>query len=736
MRKIILVLFILQSAIFSIAQTGKEPVKVTDLLKIKSISGVNLSKDGGKAIFTVTSIEPDSDNKLEYKYITQVWMVNTDGASSPKQLTTHKENSSQAVLSPDGKQIAFVRAVDNKQQVFLLSLEGGEASQLTKHKYGAGNPKWSPDGKQILFSASIPLKDLLKDSTLNPDKELPKWPMEKPGIDNKLTLKATTSKADPDGTIEEIRAYLENNAIDKKANVINKLNFLDEMNINAEMSFNHYFLIDLRPDTKPVPVTRGFYRYNSADFSPDGKQLILAGNMDSLQHPDRALENEIYMVNTDGTKFRKVVGEKDKNFNSPRISPSGKWLTFQYGNTSFVSVPQLAIMPINGSVKDKIDIPFDRSKGNISWSNDEKYIYFTAQSNGGQPIYRVDLSSGWTIYPPLSTLKDKDKNIRVDQLTDYNDGIGSFDIAGNKLVFVKTEVANPFEIYVADATAKNQKRISNFNTEWIANKKLSFPEKHSFKNEKGMEIEYWVMKPANYEPGKKYPLLLEIHGGPSAMWGPGESSMWHEYQYFCSKGYGVVYCNPRGSGGYGLDFLRGNINDWGTGPTSDVLASLDKTVAEGWADTSKLLVTGGSYAGYLVAWIIAHDQRFAAACSQRGVYDLATFFGEGNAWRLVPNYFGGYPWDAAAKATLERESPINHVQNIKTPYIIFHGDNDRRTGFVQSEMLYKSLKVLGRPVEYVRHPAATHELTRSGNNRQRIDQMLRAYEFFERWIKK
>lgn len=734
MRKVILVLFVLQSAVFSIAQTGKEPVKVTDLLKIKSISGVNLGKDGGKAIFTVTAIEPDNDNKLEYKYISQVWVVNTDGASSPKQLTTHKENSSQAVLSPDGKQIAFVRAVDNKPQIFLLSLDGGEAFQLTKHKYGAGNPKWSPDGKQILFSAGIPMKDLLKDSILNPDKEFPKWPMEKPGIDNKLILKATISKADPDGTIEEIRAYLENNAIDKKAKVINKLNFLDETDINAEMNFNHFFITDVKTDAKPVAVTRGFYRYNFAEFTPDGKQLILAGNMDSLQHPDRVLEGEVFVINTDGSNLRKLLGEKNRNFNSPRISPSGKWLAFLYGNTSFVSVPALAIIPFNGSVNDKIDIPFDRNKGNITWSTNEKYIYFTAQSNGGQPIYRADLSSGWTIYPPLSTFKDNDKDIKIEQLTDYNSGMGSFDLAGNKMVFVKTEVANPFEVYVADAMGKNQKRISSYNSGWVNNKKLSFPEKHSFKNEKGMEIEYWVMKPANYEPGKKYPLLLEIHGGPSAMWGPGESSMWHEYQYFCSKGYGVVYCNPRGSGGYGLDFLRGNINDWGTGPTSDVLTTLDKTVAEGWADTSKLLVTGGSYAGYLVAWIIAHDQRFAAACSQRGVYDLATFFGEGNAWRLVPNYFGGYPWEAAAKATLERESPINYVQNINTPYIIFHGDNDRRTGFVQSEMLYRSLKVLGRPVEYIRHPAATHEITRSGNNRQRIDQMLRTYEFFERWI--
>ncbi len=700
------------------------------MLKIKSIAGVTLSKDGNQAAFIVTAIEPDGDSKLEYKYVPQIWMVNTDGKSAPKQLTA-KESSSQPAFSPDGKHLVFTRVTDGKTQLFLLPLDGGEAIQLTKHKYGANNPKWSPDGKQILFSASVSMKDLLKDSLLNPGKEIPNWPMEKLGFNKNEQLKTSTAKADPDGSIDEIRAYLDNNATDKKAKVINKLNFQDETDVNADMGFNHFFITDARVDAKPLPITKGFYRYNSAEFTPDGKQLILSGDIDSTEHPDRSLEGEIFIADADGNNLRQLLGEKDKNYNSPRISPSGKWLAFQYSGTSFVSIPTLAIMPLNGSLKDKIDLPFDRTKGNITWSKDEKYIYFTAQSNGGQPLYRTEIS--YLITPPPGIIKTVSK---TEQLTDYNSGIGSFDVAVNKLAFVKTEINSPFELYTADATAKNATRISTFNTSWIANKKLSIPEKHSFKNEKGLEIEYWVMKPANYEAGKKFPLLLNIHGGPSAMWGPGENSMWHEFQFFCSKGYGVVYCNPRGSGGYGLDFLRANINDWGAGPTNDVLNALDKTVAEGWTDTSKLLVTGGSYAGYLVAWIIAHDNRFAAACSQRGVYDLTTFFGEGNAWRLVPNYFGGYPWEAATKATLQRESPINYVQNITTPYIIFHGDNDRRTGFVQSEMLYRSLKVLGRPVEYVRHPGGTHELTRSGNNRQRIDQMLRTYEFFERYIRR
>jgi dipeptidyl aminopeptidase/acylaminoacyl peptidase len=701
---------------YVLAQNNEKLVKVTDMLKIKQLSGVTISPDGSKAAFVVNSIEPDGDTKWEYKYMNQLWVVPTDGSAAPKQLT--REPASQPAWSPDGRQLAFVRTVDTKAQVFLLSFDGGEPIQLTKFKYGATNPKWSPDGRQILFSASIPLKDLLKDVELNPRKEIPRWPYEKPGFLANSQLVASNAKADPDGTLEEIRAYLDNNANDRKAKVITKLNFQEESTTSSEISFNHFFIVNAEPGAQPASVTHGFYRFNSADFTPDGKQLLLVGDIDSAQHPDRSLESEIFLADLKGNNLKMLLGAEGKNYNSARLSPSGKWLAFQYGNTALVDIPVLAVMPLNGTEKEIISLPFDRNKGSLTWSPDEKYIYFSSQSNGGAPVYRVDV-----------------KTKQVEALSDVNSGISSFDLRNNKMVFVKTEVANPFELYASDATGKNQVRISSFNYDWVKNKTLSFPEKKSFVNEKGLTVEYWVMKPANYQPGKKYPAILDIHGGPTAMWGPGESSMWHEFQYYAAKGYVVVYSNPRGSGGYGAEFLRANINDWGTGPTSDVLMALDKAGADGSIDTSRLAVTGGSYAGYLVAWIIGHDQRFKAAVSQRGVYDLGTFFGEGNAWRLVPNYFGGYPWEPATKAIIERESPINYVQNMYTPYLMFHGENDLRTGVIQGEMLYRSLKVLGRTVEYVRHPGATHEITRSGNNRQRIDQMLRTMEFFERFIK-
>ncbi|HET7897191.1 MAG TPA: prolyl oligopeptidase family serine peptidase, partial [Flavisolibacter sp.] len=445
---------------------------------------------------------------------------------------------------------------------------------------------------------------------------------------------AIKAKPDPDGTLDQIRAYLLQNEADNKATVLTRLNIQDESHVTSNMGFTQFFRIDVKPSATAQPILTGFASYGAVDFTPDGKNLVITADIDSTEHPDRSRETEIYLSDADGKNLRQLLGQKNMNFYGARLSPSGKWLAYFYGSVD-AEVPSLAVMPLTGTPAQGFTITMDRNKGNLAWSSDERFLYFTAQSNGGVPLYRANLSSK-----------------TVEQLSDVNSGITSFDLNKDKIIYAKTEVANPSEVYVADLNMKSNIQLSDFNN-WIKVKKLSFPEKKTFVNNKGQTIEYWVMKPTTFQEGKKYPLLLEIHGGPTAMWGPGETSMWHEYQYFTAQGYGVVYSNPRGSGGYGADFIKANVADWGAGPTSDVLTALDKAVAEGWADTTKLLITGGSYAGYLTAWIIAHDHRFKAACSQRGVYDLATFFGEGNAWRLVPRYFGGYPWEPKVKELLQ-----------------------------------------------------------------------------------
>lgn len=726
-------LLIAVTAQFTYAQT-KSKITVTDLTRIKQVGSIELSPDGQRALYSLMTTESSSDQKPdnkpdEYDYRTHVYLTGLKPGDT-KALTHGKESARQATWSPDGKRIAFVRNVKDKAQIFVMPLDGGEAWQLTSGPYSASSPKWSPDGQRIAFMANVTMGEMLKDSVLNPGRKTPDWSLEKPGFTtNDFLLADKKVKPNPDGSLAEIRAYLNKDVEDKKAKVINRLNLQGEANTEPEIGFTPLYITDVQEGATAKPLTRGFLSFQDLTWLPNGQGLLAVSHRDSLKHPDREQDNAIVFVPADGSRTRmSVLAEAGKNYSSPEVSPDGHQLAFLVSPSIGVNASQIGVAMLSGSRASNPQlITFDRNAGNLTWSASTASakskktatsytLYFTAPANGGTPLYRLDPTSK-----------------QVTQLTDFTSGITSFDVTGNQVVFAKTEVINPSELYVADALAKAQTKLSDHN-DWVAQKSLSFPEKRTYKNTLGQTIDYWIMKPAVVDAGRKYPLLLNMHGGPTAMWGPGEASMWHELQYMCAQGYGVVYANPRGSGGYGINFQRANMKDWGTGPTEDVLAAATDAAKEPWVDPDRQVITGGSYAGYLTAWIVGHDNRFKAAFAQRGVYDLTTFMGEANAWRLVPNYFGGYPWQADAKKILDDNSPYTFVENIHTPLLIKHGENDLRTGVVQSEMLYKSLKILGRPVEYVRMPGATHELSRSGNVRQRIDRLLRIYEFFERYV--
>ncbi|QDK77355.1 S9 family peptidase [Spirosoma sp. KCTC 42546] len=724
-------LFIAIAAQTVCAQT-KSKITVTDLTRIKQVGGIELAPDGQRAVYTLTTIEANPDQKSEgrpeeYDYKTHIYLTGLKPGDT-KALTRGPESARQATWSPDGKWLAFVRTVKAKGQIFIMPLDGGEAWQLTNSNYGAASPVWSPDGKRIAFTAGVTMAQLLTDSLLNPTKGGPSWSLEKPGFTNNNFIKVDKKiKPNPDGSLAEIRAYLNKDVEDKKAKVINRLNFQGEATTEPDITFTHVYVIDVAEGATPKPLTRGYSSYTAANWLPSGQGLLAVADLDSMKHPDREQDNAIFFVSADGSgKKTLVLGEAGKSYGAPEVSPDGKQLAFLVSPSEGVNFSQIGLAALNGSTASGIQlVTFDRAAGNLVWATlpssgkgkkaaPSDVIYFTASSNGGAPLYRLDPATR-----------------QVTQLTDVEAGVTGFDVVGNRVVLAKTEVANPSELYVTDETAKAQTKLSNHN-DWVAQRQLSFPQKRTYKNSIGQTVDYWIMKPTVFEANKKYPLLLNMHGGPTAMWGPGEQSMWHEFQYMCAQGYGIVYANPRGSGGYGINFQRANIKDWGTGPAEDVLAAESDAAKEAWVDTSRRVITGGSYAGYLTAWIVGHDNRFKAAFAQRGVYDLTTFLGEGNAWRLIPNYFA-YPWSAEAKV-LDANSPYTFVQNIRTPLLIKHGENDLRTGPIQSEMMYKSLKILGRPVEYVRMPGATHELSRTGNVRQRIDRLLRIYEFFERYI--
>jgi dipeptidyl aminopeptidase/acylaminoacyl peptidase len=656
-------------------------------------------------------IKDDVDKKGDFAYITQLYLGNVKDKSY-RALTSGKYSISSPSWSPDGLSILFSRDMGQKSQAYLMKLNGGEAIALTESSRGIINPVWSKDGQFVLYQERKTMKEFLLDSLNNPSKMIPSWNIEKPKLD--ASVYASSSKANPNGTLEEIRAYLYQNEKDKKAKVINRLNFQEETSTTGEIPINLLFKIKADGLSKPVLINNPYDRW--ADWEEFSKGFIAIVPSDSLSHPDRVLDHKIVFCPRTGNQFRTLMKKKGYSYSNLNVSPNGNLLALVETSSTLVQNGTLKILNLANLYL--IDVPFDRVITQIKWSENSENIYFTAQDRGGTPLFVYNFNSK-----------------KISQITSEVDGIMGFDLKDDVLMYAKTCVENPSELYVNTSLGKSESIFTNENTKWLATKSISKPEKRSFVNKKGQKVDYWLMKPVNIQSGKKYPLVVDIHGGPSAMWGTGESSMWHEFQYYVSKGMGVIYCNPRGSGGYGSEFLAANVKDWGAGPMADVMQMTDLGVKETWVDSTQLAITGGSYAGYLVTWMLGHTNRFKVACSQRGVYELSTFFGEGNAWRLNPRYFGGYPWEKSVRTILDRESPMTYVQNIRTPLIIFHGENDLRTGVIGSEMLYKSLKILGRDVEYVRHPEASHEITRAGNNRQRIDQMLRTYEFFLRYLK-
>ena len=712
MKNYIFYFLLLFSSYFSIAQQNTlKPIEVTDMLKIKTIGKPQISPDGLHVLFSIMEIKDDVDKKGDFTYVTQLYLGEMK-SKSYRALTSGKYSISSPSWSPDGNSILFSRDMGNKTQAYIMKLNGGEPMALTSSSKGVMNPVWSNDGQFVFYQERKSMKEYLLDSLNNPSKLIPSWNIEKPKLDANVYSKS--SKSNPNGSLNEVRAYLYQNEKDKKAKVINRLNFQEETTTTGEFPINLLFKIAVNGSSKPVLINNPYELW--AEWIETPKDIIAIIPVDSVTHPDRVLDYKIVLYNRLANHYSTLIEKKGFGYSSINLSPDGNWITYVETSTSTVRNGTLKILNLNNF--DMIEVPMDRVVTQIKWSENSESIYFTAQDRGGAPFFVYNT-----------------KAKKVKQITSEVDGILGFDVKDGNLIYSKTCINNPSELYVNDLEGKLESIFTNENSTWLVGKSISKPIKKSFINNKGQRVEYWLMKPMNYQTGNQYPLVVDIHGGPSAMWGTGEASMWHEFQYYASKGLGVVYGNPRGSGGYGSNFLAANVKDWGAGPMADIMQMTDLAVKEGWVDTTQLAVTGGSYAGYLVTWMLGHTNRFKVACSQRGVYELSTFFGEGNAWRLNPRYFGGYPWEKTTRVILDRESPLTYVQNIRTPLIIFHGENDLRTGVIGSEMLYKSLKILGRDVEYVRHPDASHEITRAGNNRQRIDQMLRTYEFFSRYLK-
>jgi len=706
----LLLLFVQPSVAVTQVDTNT-PVRVTDLKELKQLGSVSLSPDGSLAIYSVQSITGE-DNKLTYN--SQLWLVPADGSSQPRQLTFGEHSASNPSWHPSGNKIAFTRSVDGKSQIFVLPLTGGESIQYTSEKHGASQPRWSPDGRQLLYSVTWSHLNLLAEDAYRSG---PLWPQEKP-MRNPFDI-SDSVQPNPDGTIEEIRAWLDQNERDHSPKILNRLNFQGEFFLIPQRSYTHWYVMPDQAGAEARALTSGFFSFTQAAWMPDSRTVLLEGNSQIDTHPDRVRDSGIYRVSVSGGAPERFIFKEGFSLGNPTPSPDGRHIAFRYFDNDERGYFQshIGLLEVATGNMRVFGEALDRALGNVQWSPDSRFVYAVAPADGGFPLYRFRVSNG-----------------NMERLSPFETGIRDYAVHSNTIVFVQTSIENPFELYTADASLNRARRISDHNHHWVSQRAISRPQMHTVTTDDGIEVQYWVMKPHGYTEGMSYPTVLQIHGGPSAMWGPGEASMWHEFQLFTAHGFGVVYSNPRGSGGYGFDFQKANHQDWGFGPMKDVLTALeDASERNSWIDQERLTVTGGSYGGYLVAFVIGNDHRFVAAAAQRGVYELETFLGEGNAWALVPDRFGGFPWEDGMAELLRRESPQTYAHLIETPLLILHADNDLRTGVSQSEMMYRTLKILERDVEYVRYPDAGHDLSRTGNPWHRMDRLLRMIEFMKRY---
>lgn len=682
----------------------RQPVTTTDLLKIRKVTEVKVAADGSFAVYGVQSVHTE---KEEHRYRTNLWLIQlNDRNAKPRQLTFGDRSDSGIALSPDGRELAFVRADEKRVgQVWVMAMHGsGEARMVTRLEHGAASPVWHPKKHMLLVSSRTPLGKL---------EGKPHFESERPRRDWMDT--DSKSNGSPDGDRKAIRNWLEKNASKGNPVTINRLVYQGEMGLENEMRVAHLWTVDLDGDAKTTQLTKDSIGLANCSYSPQGESLVCVGAPAGPQHPDRDRRSAIWMLKADGSGARAILDDRNESYSAASFYADGKHLlvTAQQQDEAMFRQSRLGRYEVASRRMEWIGSAWTGETQDAQIVSDGA-VLFTSPWHGGEPLLRLEGS-------------------KLQRCVDGPVGVNAYDEGAGRVVYAQISAQNPNELYVREKNGSTR-QLTQLNSEWLANRMLSVPVEKWITRPDGVKVQTWVMNPVRAQSGKKYPWVLEIHGGPTAMWGPGELTMWHEFQLLCAWGYGVVYSNPRGSGGYGYEHQKGNYRNWGEGPSGDVLAALDEAVnSNPYVDKDRLFITGGSYAGYLTAWIVAHDHRFKAAAAQRGVYDLTTFYGEGNAFRLVKNAFGGRPYEPEVRRILDAQSPFTHVANIRTPLLILHGSQDLRTGVTQSEMMYRALKDLGREVEYVRYPGVGHELTRSGAPLQRMDHMLRIIEFFERY---
>lgn len=677
------------------SEKTKRPIEVGDLYKINHIEDPQISPDGKWIAFVRVQVD-----KQDNGYKRNLWLSSTSGGK-PRQLTRSGKDS-QPRWSPDSQTLAFVSGRDGKPQIYLLPMitPGGEARALTSMKNGASSPDWSPDGTRIAFLSASTAEEREKEDQ-NEKPEPPK---------DKLEGKHRKEREEED----------EKKRLDPM--------FVWRVPYRVGTSFldGRYAQLYIIPvaedlkeeDKKPKRLTSVDADHDAPVWSPDGKYLYTARQI-NITEDEPFRKSGIYRIPSDGGEAELLTDETHTCF-APLPSPDGKWLAYVRNpitdeRSLTESISRLAVMPAAGGATRDLNLELDRSLYNMEWTVDSASVVFAVGDWGDTPFYRANIADGKTeaLFRGRFQIEAMDVSPKGD------------------VVFTASTPVNPGELYRYSFEKQNYEPITEFNKEFLDEVIVQETHEMRFRSPAGIELQGWYILPVGYEEGQRYPLALNIHGGPHVMWGPATRTMFHEWQFHAARGYAVFYCNPRGGDGYGEGFLRSLHKAWGHVAFDDIMAGVDAFLQKGIVDEKRMAVTGGSYGGYMTAWIVGHTNRFASAVTQRGVYNLISFYGTSDVPSLISSEFDVHPWED--HELLWKHSPIAYAQNIKTPLLIIHSENDFRVPIEQGEQLFAFVRRSGGTVEMWRFPREGHELSRSGEPEHRVARLTKMVEWFDKY---
>ena len=645
-----------------------------DLTRIQFVTDPQLSPDGRRIAFVVTSLSEERD-----EFLANIWIVYTTGGT-PRRFTAGPRRDIEPRWSPDGTRLAFLseRAPKDKLQLYVMPADGGEPTKLTALENGVSSPAWSPDGTRLAFVSPV------------------------------------GGQREPDNEEEKRKS--------RPARVITSVKY----RFNGEG-----FTYDRRPHvfvvstdgSAPVQVSDGDFIDADPTWSPDGGSIVFTSARHTERDDDDA--SDLWRVDAKGGIPQRLTATTGPVL-LPAFSPDGRSIAYlaRPAKNAYGRNVRLYVVPSEGAASATcLTSALDRSCGALHvrplWSPDGRSIVVAGEDHGDVGLWRAAVSG----HEPPARIVGGARSI--------NGFSASAD--GRVLAFAASSPTAPAEVFTCHADGGDERRLSELNRAWTDSVALSAPERFRFARA-GFELDVWVMRPAGFVAGQRYPTLVNIHGGPHAQYG---HNFFDEFQVYAGAGYAVVYTNPRGSQGYGEAFTQAVVGDWGGGDYADVMGALDEALARyPFIDPDRLGVLGGSYGGFLTSWIVGHSKRFKAACSERAVNCQYTMFGTsdiGHSFNVV-ELGGPTPWEDMARY-IER-SPLTYAKDVVTPLLIIHSEDDLRCPIEQGEQLFVALKKLGREVRFVRFPGENHEMSRSGKPRHRLERFRHILDWFGAYLSK